>query len=138
MANALKKRIDRVGMTAQVDMFHDMPHIIPAIPFPDIRQRRVVVQRPEPDPVRRVCITCGAQFDDYTRRPNTVYCRASCKNKMSEIKRDTAVWLFAESTGITIEDAWLTFDTEGGLPALEKRLGALGYTFQRESKGWVK
>jgi hypothetical protein len=137
MANAQKKRIERVGVTAQVDMFHDMPRIIPAIPFPDIRQRRVVVQRPEPEPVRRVCITCGAQFEDYTRRPNTVYCRASCKNKMSEIKRDTAVFLLAEKSGITIDAAWLVYDRTG-LNAVEKGLNGLGYTFQREQKGWVK
>lgn len=139
MKNSAQKRTNSAGMTAQNDMFPDMPHVLPAIPFPDTAVRkRVIIERPAPPPIRRVCASCGASFDDYTRRPNTAYCRPSCKNRMTEIKRDTAVQTFAETTGISLDDSWMVYDTEGGLKALETRLAALGYTFSRDRKAWVK
>lgn len=139
MTSTAKKQQKRVGITSQPDLFPDMPRVVYPVRFPDSEVRkRVIIERPAPPPIRRVCITCGASFDDYTCRPDTAYCRAWCKTKMSHIKRDTAVQQFAESTGITIDESWLEYDTAGGLPALEKRLNALGYRFERERKGWVK
>ena len=138
MKNSQKKRENSVGMTAYEDIFPDMPRIIPAVPFPasEIR-RRVIIERPAPPPIRRVCVTCGASFDDYTRRPNTLYCRPSCKNRMTEIKRDTAVKTLAKASGIDLDAAWLVYDRTG-LKAVEKGLNGLGYTFSRERKEWTK
>jgi hypothetical protein len=56
---------------------------------------------------------------------------------MSYIKRDTAVETLAEASGIDLAAAWLVYDRVG-LPALEKTLQALGYTFARDCKGWVR
>lgn len=138
MKNSAQKRANPIGMTDQWDMFPDMPHVLPAVQFPEREiRKRVIIERPAPPPIRRVCATCGASFDDYTRRPNTAYCRPSCKNRMTEIKRDTAVQTFSTASGIDLAAAWLVYDRVG-LPALEKTLQALGYTFSRDRKEWVK
>lgn len=138
MKNSLKKRANSTGLTDQYDLFPDMPHIVTRVQFPDREVRkRVIIERPAPPPIRRICATCGASFDDYTRRPDTAYCRSWCKTKMSHIKRDTAVETLAKASGIALDAAWLVYDRTG-LKAVEKGLNGLGYTFSRERKEWTK
>jgi hypothetical protein len=116
----------------------DVPKLV-LLPVPSYvtKKRRVIIERPAPEPVRRVCAFCGAVFDDHTCQPSTVYCRPSCKRRMSELKRDQAVKVFALIIG-SDDLAWSSYASDGGLPALEKRLNALGYVFSRERKGWTK
>lgn len=110
-----------------------VPHNVPAK-----KKSRVIISRPaDPDPIRRVCVWCGATFDDHTGQPNTLYCRNSCKQRMSERKRDRAVALFSSIIG-SDDLAWSSYANDGGLPALEKRLVALGYRFDHQAKEWVK
>lgn len=129
---------NRVGRTAQLDMFSDMPAVPSVVLFPEKKVRkRVIVERPLPEPVRRVCPTCGAIFDDYTQRPNTVYCRSSCKTKMSYIKRDTAMALLSSQPGMDSDKAFMLIE-QGGLPKVEAVLNGLGYRFERDKKAWVR
>lgn len=138
MKSSLKKAQNAVGITGQFDLFPDMPHVLPPVQFPDREiRKRVIIERPAAPPVRRICATCGASFDDYTRRPDTAYCRAWCKTKMSYIKRNSAVETLADASGIDLSAAWLVYDRVG-LKALENTLHALGFTFSRDKKAWVK
>jgi hypothetical protein len=136
--SAQKKAQNRVGRTPQDDLFTDMSQVHSVIPFPVQRSRkRVVIDRPEPDPIIRRCPTCGAKFADHTRRPNTVYCRSWCKTKMSYIKRDSAIALLATMPGMN-EDTAFRMCYQGGLPKVEIVLKGYGYEFSRDAKNWVK
>lgn len=136
--SARKLRTNAVGITAQADLFPDMPRVPSVVPFPDRAVRkRVVVERPEPTPVTRCCPTCGATFDDYTQRTNTIYCRAWCKTKMSYIKRDSAIELLSKQPGMNPDKAFVMV-VQGGLPKAEKLLNLQGYRFERDVKAWVK
>lgn len=129
-------RKKRVGVTGQHNMFPDIPDIHPVIPFPvTAQQKRVVIERPTPAPVRRICVYCGATFDDYTQRPNTTYCRSSCRVRMSELKRERAIVTLATVTNVPQDAAALVMESQG-LPAVEKLLKQFGYRF--ENKEWVK
>lgn len=135
---ARKLRTNREGLTAQADLFPDMPRVMPVVQFPSRAiRKRVVVERPEPTPVTRCCPTCGATFDDYTQRSNTLYCRAWCKTKMSYIKRDTAIELLSTLPGMDADKAFVMV-TKTGLPKAEKLLNLQGYQFERDVKAWVK
>lgn len=136
--SALKKHQDLVGGTSQGVLFAVPPAVPPAIPFPGVYTRsRVIIERPAADPVRRICPNCGASFDDYTGKPNTVYCRPYCKKRMSGIKHDTALNLL-ETMPLMDHRTVMELDGIGGLPHLEKLLNSFGYTFSRDAKEWVK
>ena len=98
-------------------------------------RKRVVIERPQPAPVLRICPYCGATFEDYTQRHNTTYCRPSCKSGMYRLKRRTAITLLAQLTHAPEHVAADIADAQG-LPALEKLLNKFGYHF--EAKQWCK
>ena len=123
--------------------FDDPPPVISEIhrpiPFPSgAIRKRVVVERPTPEPVRRVCPTCGAIFDDYTKRANTLYCRSYCRVRMSEIKRDAAMESLAAAMGTTADLIDELFYAQGGLKRLETMLNQRGYHWDMESKSWLR
>ena len=138
MRNSAKKRTQPVTYEDTDDVpklvLLPVPYNVPAKP----KKSRVIISRPaDPDPIRRVCVWCGATFDDHSGQPNTLYCKDSCKQRMSERKRDRAVALFSSIIG-SDDLAWSSYANDGGLPALEKRLSALGYRFDRDAKEWVR
>lgn len=96
---------------------------------------RVIVERPTNPPVRRTCPYCKAIFDDYSRKWNTTYCRASCRNRMSLLKKATAVKLLTSLTESEAVEKLLGF---GGLAAIERALNAFGYSWDVEQKDWIK
>lgn len=125
---------NRVGQMA----FVDMSPISPVIPFPSSAVRkRVIIERPAPDPVRRTCPVCGAIFDDYTQRWNTIYDRTSCRVKASELKRDEAIKLLAEVMSIPVDLADDMY-IQRGLKHVESLLNDAGYRWDVWSKAWVK
>ncbi len=130
---------NRVGQMAFDDMPDVMPVVRSPIPFPDSAVRkRVVLERPAPPPLRKTCPTCGATFDDYTKRWNTIYCRASCRVKMSEIKRDEAIKTLADAIGTTADLVDEIFYADGGLKRLEQMLNEKAYRWDVWVKAWLK
>ena len=135
---ARKNRQNAVGITAQSDRFADIPPDLTVVQFPDRRiRKRVVIERPAPPPTMRTCPTCGALFEDHTRRINTAYCRAWCKTKMSYIKKDTAIQVLSQRPGMDADKAFALVEI-GGLPKAEKILNSMGFVFNREQKGWYQ
>lgn len=132
--SSLRKK--RVGVTGQSDMFPDIPGDMSVIHFPvTAQQKRVVLSRPTPQPVQRICPFCGAIFLDYTQRANTTYDRSSCRVRMSELKRERAIVALAAATNATPDAAALVMEGKG-LPAVEKLLKQFGYSWV--GKEWVK
>lgn len=128
-----KKQQIGVGLTANIVDFPVNPDIKPAAN----PARRVLIARPAPLPVLRVCAYCGGTFEDYSKRPNTKYCGDSHRVSMSKCKRESGIVKLAAATRV----AWDTADTvwvQGGMKALESALTVLGYAFDESSKDWIK
>jgi len=123
---------------AFVDQLPVSPVIRSPIPFPDTAvSKRVVLERPAPPPVRKTCPTCGAVFDDYTKRWNTLYCRSTCRVKMSELKANEAVKTLAMVMSIPLDMADDIY-TMRRLPHVESVLNEHGYRWDMEKKAWSK
>lgn len=134
-----KNRSNAVGQMAFLDNSPISPVIRSPIPFPGSAvSKRVVIERPAPDPVRRTCPICGAIFDDYTQRWNTLYDRTTCRVKASEIKRDTAMETLSECMGVPADLVDEMFYADGGLKRLESMLNERGYRRDVWQKAWVK
>lgn len=134
--NATKNRTNTAGFTA-FDVNHGVisPSISP-IRFPDKAvKKRVLIERPAPSPVERTCPYCGAKFEDYTQRWNTIYDRPSCKTMMYRLKRRTAIQALADANSWILEMAQDVYE-ERGLEHVEKLLNEAGYHF--EAKAWLK
>lgn len=134
--NTAKKAKKPVGLTA----FDDIPAVasraISPIKFPDSQVRkRVVIERPPAPPVLRTCPYCEATFEDYTKRHNTTYCRASCRVMMSRLKRTTAVAALARLTKAPLS-AVEEMAERYNMGKLEQLLGEFGYTFDVAEKDW--
>jgi len=140
----MKKRAAAVGLTAFADsspvasraispVTSDAMRVVnfPALPA------RVVVSRPVADPVLRVCPFCGAEFQDFTRRHNTTYCRASCRVQMSRRKRDTAITALASATGVPVSVVEDLYESRG-LREIERLLTLAGWSFVPAAREWVK
>lgn len=125
-----KKRTKPVGRTASAAIPAVSPAAIP-------RRDRVIIERPAIEPVRRTCPYCRAVFDDYTGKPNTTYCRASCRAAMSAYKKAEAIKLLAMLTKAPVDVNALIVEGQG-LPAAEKLLAGFGYHWQVESKSWIE
>lgn len=133
-----KKARNRVGETAGDNLPPVSPSISPPIRFPGSAVRkRVVVERPAPPPVLRTCPYCGATFEDYTRRTNTLYCRPSCRVGMSTLKKRRAADALALATSVPVSVAADVIDSQG-LRAADAVLKKFGYRFDLSVKDWVK
>lgn len=130
-----KLRQNEVGLTGQVIMFPDMSPDTSPILSPVKRQTRIVTKPAPIAAVHRVCAFCGAEFEDYSQRPNTLYCKDSHKVSMSELKRARAIVALAAAGGTTEAIATDVIESTG-LRAVEKALNQLGYSWV--GKEWVK
>lgn len=129
----MNNRTKSAGLTAQVINFPVNPAVSPDV----ISRRRVVIERPAPQPVRRECPYCGAAFDDFTQRPNTLYCRPGCRVMMSRLKKRLAIEMLATVSRAPQDKIAETVET-GGLAQAEKLLEQFGYTFLIVTKSWIK
>lgn len=140
----MKKRAAAVGLTAFADsspiasraispVTSDAMRVVnfPALPA------RVVVSRPIPDPIVRVCPFCGSTFEDFTRRHNTTYCRASCRVQMSRRKRDTAIAALAVVTAVPASVCEDLYESRG-LKEIERLLTLAGWSFVPAAREWIK
>lgn len=140
----MKKRRSSVGLTSSAVAPAVIAPVAPAVASDAIRvvtfpvvPTRVSVSRPRPDPVRRVCPFCHAAFDDYTRRPSTLYCRASCRVQMSRVKARAGVATLAAVTGAPASVVSDLYEVRG-LKEIERLLNLAGWYFVPIAREWVK
>lgn len=133
----MNARAKRAGLTAQVINFPVNPAISPAAMPAVVARGRVVIERPAPAPVRRTCPYCHAIFDDHTQRPNTVYCRASCRVMMSRLKKQTAIDLLTTLTNAPVASIADAVEARA-MKETELLIKKFGYTFSIADKSWVK
>lgn len=134
-----QSRQNAVGVTAFADSSPIAFPVSSPIKFPEREiRKRVIVERPAPPPTLRTCPTCSALFEDHTHRHNTIYCRASCRVRMSRIKRDTAIRMLAAILCMPVEFIDDNLYVPHGLKYLEQRLQQHGYCFDLNKKDWMK